>query len=89
MNMITDMHGKEFKYLDYIIYLRDNEPVLAKVIRIVIAKSERIVISSIFGYSLKYVDNRALKNFDNIEIVTEDWAKENYFEDYKRLKNCR
>lgn len=88
--MITDMNGKEFKYLDYVIYLRNNNPALAKVIRIIIAKSTRMVVVSVFG-SVGYerVENIALKNFNNIEIVTEVWAKENYTDDYERLKNCR
>ncbi len=85
--MITDKFGQEFRYLDYVVYLRDDEPVLAKVMRIVISKSVRIIVASRFGTEPhRWTENRALKNFDNIEIVTEEWAKENYFEDYKRLK---
>lgn len=89
--MITDMFGKEIKYLDYILYTRKNEgfPSLAKVIRIIIAKQKRIVVASVFGINLKYVNNRALKALNNIEVVSEDWAKENYSEEYERLKNCR
>lgn len=89
--MITDMFGKEIKYLDYIEYIRKGKefPQLAKVIRIVIAKQTRIVVASVFDINLKYVDNRALKALNNIEVVSEDWAKENYSEDYERLKNCR
>ena len=82
--MITDMFGKEFKYLDYVIYLRDDKPVLARIARIVIAQSSRLVCNTVIGY-YNSVEKVTLKRFNTIEIISEDKAKELFPDEYVKL----
>jgi len=82
--MITDKFGNEIHYHDYVIYLRENEPILARVVRLVIDRSGKRLVCCISKD--QYV---TLKKLDNLELVSEEWANINYQKYYEKLKNCR
>lgn len=77
--MITDKFGKEFKYLDYVIYLRDDEPILGKIVKIIINKTPKIICRINSG------NFAILKKFDMVEIITEDQAKVQFIDQYNKI----
>ena len=77
--MLTDMNDKEFNYGDYVVYLRDDIPVLARITKIAINKKPRLVCFTSFNRKKWLV---SLKRLKFIEIISKDKAKELFRDDY-------
>jgi len=82
--MLTDMFGNEFKYKDYIIYLRDKEPALARIDKIVMSNTNRLICET-YSLSGRYVNTVVLKKLDTVEIISEEKASELFPEVYLKL----
>lgn len=83
--MLTDALGNEFKYHDYITYLRDGEVVLARIDRIVISNTSRLICKTDQGGYYNRLCYVTLKKLDAVEIISEEDAKEKFTIVYNML----
>ena len=84
MIMLTDMFDNDISYHDYIVYIRDNVDVLARVTKLIIDRNGERIVCCISRD--QYV---TLKRFDKVEIISEEIAEKCFPRDYEKLKSCK
>jgi hypothetical protein len=82
--MICDKFGKEFSYGNFVTYTVNGEMKLAKVKKIVLSRTNYLVcIISQYNYP----HTVTLKKLQNVEIITELYAKVLFPEKYQVIKH--